>query len=122
MPLGMLLRQALQKADYQIAGAPGWIETERYAIRARAPEGTPAAAVMVMLANLLKDRFQLATHLETREVPLFHLAMGAPAPAIAPNVSSISVALQEQLGLKFEGSRGPVEVLVIDRIERPTPD
>jgi uncharacterized protein (TIGR03435 family) len=33
---------------------------------------------------------------------------------------SISVALQEQLGLKLEAGKGPVQVIVIDHIEKPS--
>jgi uncharacterized protein (TIGR03435 family) len=32
---------------------------------------------------------------------------------------SVPVAVQEQLGLKLELGRAPLEVLVVDRIERP---
>ncbi len=41
---------------------------------------------------------------------------------IDPNGPSLMTALQEQLGLRLESARAPVEVLVIDHVERPTPD
>jgi uncharacterized protein (TIGR03435 family) len=37
-----------------------------------------------------------------------------------PNGPSIFSAIQEQLGLRLESSRGPVEVLVIEDVEKPS--
>lgn len=47
--------------------------------------------------------------------------MGRPVPA-EPSGPSIFTAVQEQLGLKLKAERKPVEVLVIDHIDRPSPN
>jgi uncharacterized protein (TIGR03435 family) len=48
---------------------------------------------------------------------------GAASPvSIDPNGGSIFTVLQEELGLKLESSRGPVDVVVIDSIGRATTD
>ena len=54
-------------------------------------------------------------------------ARGGPlAPQIPPSSEAANVSvfanIEDQLGLKLERRRGPVQILVIDHVEQPTPD
>jgi uncharacterized protein (TIGR03435 family) len=45
-----------------------------------------------------------------------------PAPPVDPAGPSLVTALREQLGLRLEPRMGSVDVLVVDRAGRPSPD
>jgi len=56
-------------------------------------------------------------------VPASPLNDGAPSAAVPDNLpTSIFTAIQEQLGLKLEPAKTMAEFLVIDHVERPTPN
>ena len=218
VPTRALIRTAYRVHDFQIVGAPDWVQTEHYDVVAKASgdlrPASPGAprAHFLMLRSFLIARFKLKAHLETREAPVLALVMaradGKPGAGLVPahddcaaivaaeikgersasppgerptcgliagsngiaggnqsmgqlasqltgrmnrmvldrtglsgvfnftlnflpdgspidasnNWPSLPTALQEQLGLKLEPARGPVEMLVIDSVERPTPD
>jgi len=59
------------------------------------------------------------------ETPMFKGPAGGPAGAASSPVDdsngpSLFTALQEQLGLKLDSQKGPVEVVVIDHAEKPS--
>ena len=178
-----VLGRAYKVQQYQVTG-PDWMETERFDIAARfAPHSTPEQ-LAGMLQSLLAERFKLAAHHETKELPVYALTVtkGGPkfkssetasgitsnsnrtqwhmtakvtmerfaefltseagrpvldktslpgsyelkldwSPDTAPagdaaTLPSLFTALQEQLGLKLESTKGPVETLVVDHVDR----
>lgn len=57
---------------------PKWVLEDRFDIQART-DGNPTKDQMrLLLRNLLRDRFKLAMHYETRQLPVFALALARP--------------------------------------------
>jgi uncharacterized protein (TIGR03435 family) len=60
----------------QISG-PDWITTDRFDITATLPEGSRPDQVPTMMQRLLEDRFELKTHREKREFPVYALRISS---------------------------------------------
>ena len=67
----------------QITG-PGWIDTDRYDLEAKSPEGVADTEIKPMLQALLKERFGLVAHVESKEMPVYDLAVMKDGPKIKP--------------------------------------
>jgi uncharacterized protein (TIGR03435 family) len=59
---------------YQISG-PDWIGTDRFDVAATLPEGSVPDQVSGMMQTLLEERFQLKTHREKKEFPVYALGI-----------------------------------------------
>jgi uncharacterized protein (TIGR03435 family) len=96
--------------------SPG-VRTARY-------NGTPISRLATFLSTDVGRSIEDKTGLSgSYDVELTYQNDGMLLPGAQPKEApALFTALQEQLGLKLEPARGPVEVLVIDSVERPTPD
>jgi uncharacterized protein (TIGR03435 family) len=173
-----LLRVAYGVQDFQISGGPKWLYADRFDIEAKPEHPSGQGEIKLMLRTLLADRFKLALHRETREMPVYALVLDKKGPklrAVTDGVGSMSAgrgritgrltmadlahylapvlgrtvldrtgltggfefkmewatdddpagpsiftAVREQLGLRLESTRGPVEVLAIEGAEKPS--
>lgn len=70
--LRQIIVDAYRIRDYQLSG-PDWLRSVHFDIDAKAPFGTPDSQLMPMLRTLLKERFKLEIHRETKEFPVFGL-------------------------------------------------
>ena len=73
--LRALLLRAFGVKSYQLLG-PAWLDSERYDVKAKLPEGTTTAQFAVMLQNLLAERFQITLHKEQRDLPAYTITQG----------------------------------------------
>ena len=72
--------------DLQLLGGPSWIAGDLYAIDARAGAGATRASVRLMLKALLMERFQLAAHVEKRDLPALALVLATRDGRLGPRL------------------------------------
>jgi uncharacterized protein (TIGR03435 family) len=90
----------------------------------------PVGNIVPMLARLLgrtiiddtglKGNFDISMEWAPDDAQLAMLPPDTPRPAADGSGPSIFTALQEQLGLKLESRKGPVEIYVVEKAEKPT--
>lgn len=99
-----------------ISGGPGWINSDRYQITAKA-EGDASSATMrgPMLRQLLKERFNLKILSETKEVPVYALIRAKGGFKLQPLKQGTCVPIgdladlepgQKPCGFPMTGMRG----------------
>ena len=74
-----LITRAYEVKAPQVTG-PAWIDTQRYDINAKIPDGVPREHVPAMLRTLLEERFQLKIRRETKEMPVYELVLAKGGP------------------------------------------
>ncbi len=88
-----MIEMAYNVRDFQIAGGPGWIGSQQFDIVAKSAEsdagsqaGNSTVSVdetRVRLRALLALRFELKVHTETKELPIYILAVGKNGSKLA---------------------------------------
>lgn len=86
--LQQLLMRAYQVRIDQISG-PQWLQTERYNIAAKVPEGAPLEQIPEMLQNLLAARLGVAVHWEDRLRPVYVLTVGKTGAHLKDSQSTV---------------------------------
>jgi uncharacterized protein (TIGR03435 family) len=70
-----LIVEAYQLTPFQIVGGPNWIDSDRFAIEARASGPVNAEAIRLMLHTLLFERFSLRNRFSGRNMQTYALTL-----------------------------------------------
>jgi len=84
-PIKLMIQVAFRVKAEQIAGGPGWLDTDRFDMEARAEKPSSADELHVMLMNMLVDRLHLKFHPEKREMQMYALTVDKDGPKLTPN-------------------------------------
>jgi uncharacterized protein (TIGR03435 family) len=79
-----IVRNAYNVQGFQIVGGPEWVNTDRWDIIAKAEGETSQQRMMLMLQNLIAERFKATVRRDTREMPVYALVVGRPDGRLGP--------------------------------------
>jgi len=110
--LQSIVRWAFAMTETRILGGPGWISSTKFDIDAKAEASVDAqlqglspdegrAEKQRMVQALLADRFKLATHTETRELPIYELVVAK---------GGAKLGARQENGTTVNTRRGQIEV------------
>jgi uncharacterized protein (TIGR03435 family) len=84
--LGSVIRLAYGLQDFQTVGAPKWVDTDRFDIQMRAPQGAVEIEAPRRLQSLLAERFALKAHTEKRDHPIYALVLVRADKSLGPRL------------------------------------
>jgi uncharacterized protein (TIGR03435 family) len=82
--LQVLIQYAYGVQHFEVVGGTAWMQSERYQIEAKADGNAKRDRMFLMLQSLLEDRFQLKTHHETRDLPVYSLVAAKGSIKLPP--------------------------------------
>ena len=114
LPVRELIRFAYQLQSFQIEGGPSWITSDRFDIVAKA-EGSPApiqpggppGPLQLMMQSLLKDRFKLTVHNETKQMPIYALVRARSDGRLGPQLKQSTVDCAAMMTARGRGGAPP---------------
>ena len=120
-----LIKAAWNVDPDTVFGGPNWMEFDRFDIYAKAPMETSPETIRLMLRALLRDRFGLAIHEDTRPLPAFALTVGQNKPKLADSNGSTVPGCEYQppiSGFQVNVCRNITMDAFVQRLRQIAPD
>jgi uncharacterized protein (TIGR03435 family) len=106
------IRWAYGVMGYQVSG-PDWLDSRRYDIAAKTPAPAAGEQIREMLQTLLAERFKLALHRETKELPAYTLSVSKNGPKFQESQTEGETAVRpDKRSMSLTVQRAPVSQLV----------
>jgi uncharacterized protein (TIGR03435 family) len=97
MTLKDMIEWAWQMQPFQLSGGPPWLDSIHYDVVAKPEAKASLDEMRTMLQALLADRFQLRTHEETKELPVYALVLARKDGKLGPDLTESKEGSCEKL-------------------------